>query len=218
MASYAPTFAKVNSQCWNVNLIWFDSQEIVLTPSYYTQMLFANNYGSEYIFSTFGNGETDENGVCQSVTVDEEGQVVYVKLVNTSGKETAVDVKLEGWDNINKASVQSVEGKYKQACNELGKNTTYPTEYDINISDNQMTVELGKYDVTVLRIAYGNNDGSLLYTLPNFINTMTQNTTDFVPVVLKAGIGGGVAGAVLLVAAACAVTVIMKKKSKKGDN
>ena len=42
----------------------------------------------------------------------------------------------------------------------FGKNTTYPTEYDINISDNQMTVELGKYDVTVLRIAYGNNDGS----------------------------------------------------------
>ncbi len=143
---------------------------------------------------------------------------MYVKLVNTSGKETSVDVQLEGWDNINKASVQSVENKYKQACNELGKNTTYPAEYDIAVNDNQMTVELGRYDVTVLRIAYGSNDGSSLYTLPNFISTMTQNTTDFVPVALKAGIGGGVAGAVLLIAAACAVTVVIKKKSKKGDN
>lgn len=218
MASYAPTFAKVNSQCWNVNLIWFDSQEIVLTPSYYTQMLFANNYGSEYVASAFANGETAENGIYQSVTVDEDEQVMYVKLVNTSGKETSVDVQLEGWDNINKASVQSVENKYKQACNELGKNTTYPAEYDIAVNDNQMTVELGRYDVTVLRIAYGSNDGSSLYTLPNFISTMTQNTTGFVPVALKAGIGGGVAGAVLLIAAACAVTAVIKKKSKKGDN
>lgn len=218
MASYAPTFAKVNAQCWNVNLIWFDSQEIVLTPSYYTQMLFANNYGSEYVASAFANGETAENGIYQSVSVDEDEQVMYVKLVNTSGKETSVDIQLEGWDTINKASVQSVENKYKQACNELGKNTTYPAEYDIAVKDNQMTVELGRYDVTVLRIAYGSNDGSLLYTLPNFISTMTQNTTDFVPVALKAGIGGGVAGAVLLIAAACAVTVVIKKKSRKGDN
>ncbi len=218
MASYAPTFAKVNAQCWNVNLIWFDSQETVLTPSYYTQMLFANNYGSEYIASTFANGETDENGVYQSVTVDEKNQVMYVKLVNTSGKETAVDVNLEGWDNINRASVQSVESKYKQACNELGKNTTYPTEYDIDVNDNQMTIELGRYDVTVLRIAYGTNDGSLLYTLPNFISTMTQNTTDFVPVALKAGIGGGVAGVVLIIAAACVIKVLVNRKNKKGDN
>lgn len=217
MASYAPTFAKVNAQCWNVNLIWFDSQETVLTPSYYTQMLFANNYGSEYIASTFANGESIENGVYQSVTVDEDSQVMYVKLVNTSGKETAVDVKLEGWDNINKASVQSVESKYKQACNEIGKNTTYPTEYDVAVNDNQMTVELGKYDVTVLRIAYGSNDGSLLYTLPNFISTMTQNTTDFVPVALKAGISGGVAGVVVIVAAACALKVFISRKNKKGD-
>ena len=218
MASYAPTFAKVNAQCWNVNLIWFDSQETVLTPSYYTQMLFANNYGSEYIASTFANGETAENGVYQSVTVDEKNQVMYVKLVNTSGKETAVDVNLEGWDNINRASVQSVESKYKQACNELGKNTTYPTEYDIDVNDNKISVELGRYDVTVLRIAYGTNDGSLLYTLPNFISTMTQNTTDFVPVALKAGIGGGVAGVVLIAAAACVIKVLISRKNKKGDN
>lgn len=217
MASYAPTFAKMDAQSWNVNLIWFDSQQLVLTPSYYTQMLFANNYGSEYICSTFANGETAENGIYQSVTVDEDKQVMYVKLVNTSGNETSVDVKLEGYDSINRASVQSVENKYKQACNELDKNTTYPVEYDITVHDNQMTVELGKYDVTVLRIAYGSNDGSLLYTLPNFISTMAQDTTNFVPVALKAGIGGGVAGAVVIIAAACAVTTIMKKKSKKGD-
>ncbi len=217
MASYAPTFAKVNAQCWNVNLIWFDSQQIILTPSYYTQMLFANNYGSEYVCSTFANGEAAENGVYQSVTIDEDEQVMYVKLVNTSGKEASVDVKLEGYDSINRASVQSVENKYKQACNELDKNTTYPTEYDITVNDNQMTVELGKYDVTVLRIAYGSNDGSLLYTLPNFISTMTQNTTNFVPIAIKAAIGGGAAGVVLIIAVACVAASVMKKKSKKGD-
>ena len=32
MTAYAPTFAKINSQNWAVNMIWFDSQETVLTP------------------------------------------------------------------------------------------------------------------------------------------------------------------------------------------
>jgi hypothetical protein len=41
MASYAPTFAKVNANGWDINMIWFDSQSTALTPDYYAHMLFA---------------------------------------------------------------------------------------------------------------------------------------------------------------------------------
>lgn len=214
MASYAPTFAKVNAQSWNVNLIWFDSQELVLTPSYYTQMLFANNYADKYMKSTFANGETNQNGIYESVTIDENSQTLYVKLVNTSGKKQTVDVTLSDFDSINRVSAQTLHSAYKSACNEIGKNTTYPTETDLTKGD-KINLEMDKYDVTVLRIAYGSNDGSSLYTLPDFIDTMTADTSKYLPAAIKIGIPCAVLGILVLAGAATGITIIIKKKAKK---
>lgn len=217
MASYAPTFAKVNAQSWNVNLIWFDSQEVVLTPSYYVQMLYANNYGTKYLESTFANGETIQDGVYESVTVDEDSQTLYVKLVNTSGSAKSVDVNLTGFGDINRVSAQSMEGSYKSACNEIGSNTTYPVENDLTAGES-VTVDMGKYDVTVLRVAYGNNDGASLYALPDFISTMTTDTTSYLPDAIKIGVPCGVVGGVVIIAAVVAIVVKVKnKKPKKND-
>ncbi|MCM1286566.1 MAG: hypothetical protein NC213_10360 [Acetobacter sp.] len=218
MASYAPTFAKVNAQSWNVNMIWFDSQELVLTPNYYVQMLFANNYGSKYNKSVFANEKTIQNGIYESVTIDEESETAYIKLVNTTGKASSVNVQLENFGNINMISAQSVNGNYKASCNEIGSNTTFPTEKQLEAKDNKLTVNLNKYDVTVLRVAYGNNDGSSLYTLPNFIETMTQETTNFVPPAIKIGVPCGIAGGVVIIAVVVAVAVIIKKKKAKKAN
>lgn len=217
MASYAPTFAKVNAQSWNVNLIWFDSQEVVLTPNYYVQMLYANNYGTKYLASAFVNGETVQDGIYESVTVDENAQTLYVKLVNTTGKAQSVDVNLSGFGDINRVSAQSIEGSYKSACNEIGKNTTFPVEKEYKAGE-KVSVDMGKYDVTVLRIAYGSNDGTALYTLPNFINTMTQETISYLPDAIKIGVPCGAAGGVVIIGAVIAIIVtIKKKKSKKNE-
>lgn len=217
MASYAPTFAKVNAQSWNVNLIWFDSQEVVLTPSYYVQMLYANNYGTKYLESTFANGETIQDGVYESVTMDEDSQTLYVKLVNTSGSAKSVDVNLTGFGDINRVSAQSIEGSYKSACNEIGSNTTYPVENDLTAGES-VTVDMGKYDVTVLRVAYGNNDGASLYALPDFISTMTTDTSSYLPDAIKIGVPCGVVGGVVIIAAVVAIVIKVKnKKPKKND-
>lgn len=218
MASYAPTFAKVNAQSWNVNLIWFDSQEVVLTPNYYVQMLFANNYGAKYLESKFANGDTIQNGIYESVTVDESAQTLYIKLVNTTGEEQSIDVNFADFDTINRVSAQSIKGSYKSACNELGKNTTYPVEQDLKAGE-KVTVDMGKYDVTVLRVAYGNNDGSAFYTLPGFIDTMTADTTSYLPDAVKIGVPCGIAGGAVIIVAAIVIAVsIKKKKSKKNEN
>lgn len=214
MASYAPTFAKVNAQSWNVNLIWFDSQEVVLTPNYYVQMLYANNYGTKYLASAFANGETVQDGIYESVTVDENAQTLYVKLVNTTGKAQSVDVNLSGFGDINRVSAQSIEGSYKSACNEIGRNTTFPVEKEYKAGE-KVSIDMGKYDVTVLRIAYGSNDGAALYTLPNFINTMTQETISYLPDVIKIGVPCGAAGGVVIIGAVIAIIVTIKKKKSK---
>lgn len=213
MAAYAPTFAKVNAQCWNVNLIWFDSRETVLTPSYYVQMLFANNYGTKYLNSVFDNKTTVQDGVYESVTVDEENEVLYVKLVNTDGRAKNVHVKLDGYAP-NTVSVQTVNGKYKSACNEIGKNTTSPAEYTINPSAD-FEVELGKYDVSVVRIAYGKNSGADLYKLPEqAASTTAPAGTVYRPPAIRIGVPCGIAGAVVLAAAAAVLVKFVKKKRK----
>lgn len=212
MASYAPTLAKNNAQSWDINMIWFDSQEVVLTPSYYVQMLFANNIGSKYIKSSFSNGSPNQNGVYESVTVDEENEVLYVKLINTSGNKQTVDLAFNGYD-VNKISVQSMATKYPGACNEVGANTTYPTERESSPSD-KTEIELGKYDVTVVRIAYGSNDGAELYALPDFISSIADTST-FLPAVIKYGVPGGIAAGVIVIGLITAVAMIIKKKKNR---
>lgn len=213
MASYAPTFAKLNAQCWAQNMIWFDSQEVILTPSYYTQMLFSNNYGSTYIKSTFANGETVENGIYESVTVDKNSETLYIKLINTSGEKQSVDVVLDGY-NAGEASVQSISNTFKSACNEVGRNAISPKESTISFSENKATVELNKYDVTVLRVPYGKNDITSLYQLPDFISTIPK-AINYYPPIIRIGVPCGIAGGLVLVLAFTGIIVLIKKRIKK---
>jgi len=45
MACYAPLFANVNHTQWKTDLIYFDNRNLVKTPNYYVQQLFAQNKG-----------------------------------------------------------------------------------------------------------------------------------------------------------------------------
>ena len=43
MASYAPLLAKFGRDQWRPDMIWFDHEQVVLTPSYHAQALFSRN-------------------------------------------------------------------------------------------------------------------------------------------------------------------------------
>jgi predicted phage terminase large subunit-like protein len=75
MISYETPLAKINAQTKDTSLLWFDSHNLVLTPDYYTQMLFANNMGTNYISLDDG---FNEEGIYRSVTVDINEKVIYV--------------------------------------------------------------------------------------------------------------------------------------------
>ncbi len=214
MSSYAPTFAKVNSQCWDINLIWFDSQQAALSPSYFVQLLFANNTGDEYIKTDIGNGKTFiEKDLYESVTVDEKSQTIYVKLVNASGKNKTVNLDLTGY-NVNKASNIYLSEDYRAACNEIGKTYVVPHEKELAAGDN-VEVRMGKYSVNVIRIAYGDNDGGSFYTLPD---TVPEAMGKYIPLAVKAGILGGIGALILLVITIVFIIKLIKKiKNKKAE-
>ena len=217
MASYAPTLAKINANSRDVSLIWFDSRDLVLTPNYYTQMLYSNNLGSQYIDAEL-SGIDETSGLYQSVTVDSDKQVIYVKLVN-SGSKQSVNINVSGFDDINYASNQNFSNKYKSASNEPGKQRIAPSDDELELNGSSIKVNLDKYSVNVIRIAYGSNKGASLYQLPDSIDYKTKGYT---PTVVKAV---SISACVAVVTAAGAVFAFYSKlggkskgTKKKRDN
>ena len=168
MAAYAPTFAKVNANGWELNMIWFDSQTMALTPDYYVQMLYSNNVGSKYIETA----SIDEK-LYQSVTVDEDRQAIYVKLVN-AGASRKVNINLDGFDEINYASNQYLTHTYKSASNEINKQRVVPKQEKLKTKGSSLEVSLRSNSVNVIRIGYANNKEDSMYSLPDNISLKTK--------------------------------------------
>ncbi len=209
MISYAPTFAKVNAQCWDVNLIWFDSEEVCRTPDYYTQMLFANNIGNKYVSTDFN---MEDDGIYESVTVDTENEVIYVKIVNSQLKNVKIDIDLEGFSNVKTASSQYLSETFKAACNEVGDRLhVAPKEQSQDIIDNKFTYKAEGLSVNVIRIPYGENDGKALYTLPE-----TPIVTPYIHIVIQIAVPCAVTLVLIITAVSVIVNkYVMNKRSRK---
>ncbi|MGN0556145.1 MAG: alpha-L-arabinofuranosidase C-terminal domain-containing protein [Candidatus Fimenecus sp.] len=207
MASYAPLLAKSDAEQWNINLIWFDAYNVVLTPSYYTQMLYMNNTGTKYVKTDLPDGN---DGVYQSVTVDPEQELLYVKLVNTTGEKKAFTYDFAGFGQVQYADVLTLSDRSAAACNELGKTTIVPTVKKVENIDTP-TVEAAGYSVNILRIAYGNNTKAEgLYKLPKMPDTSKYYTP-----LERALVIAIPAAVVVLAAGTCAVVYIRRKKKQK---
>lgn len=164
MASYENAIAKRNAQAEQTSLIWFDSQDILLTADYYSQMIFANNLGTNHISTDF---DMEEDGIYQSTTVDIENKVIYVKLVNTTSREQKINISLEGFKNVNNPSVQYMTEHFKSAYNDFEEQLhVAPAQADLTVENNNIVYNIGSYSINVVRIPYDTNDGTSLYELP----------------------------------------------------
>lgn len=168
MASYSPTFSKIGANTKNQSLVWFDGNDLAYTPSYYTQLIFANNVGKNYVNSTLNS---DNDGVFQSVTVDETSRTLYIKLVNTSGNHEKISVNLSGFDEVSAVSQQSVGSNFKSAFNSIKKQTVAPRQTELEFEDGTFDTELAPYSATVIRVGYEQNNGNGFYALPDNLNT-----------------------------------------------
>ncbi|MCR4874159.1 MAG: hypothetical protein K5923_00270 [Clostridia bacterium] len=210
MASYAPTFAKINSQTWEVNLIWFDSQNIVLTPNYFNQMLFSNNLGKQVV-----NTQAYNDGCYSVTTVDQDKQIIYFKIVNTNSDKIKINLDVNGFGNVNVANMQYISNPSKAACNELGSTTVIPYQVDCSVNNNVVSTEVDGYSINIVRVAYGDNDGSNFYSLPELPSNMEQNVTKYTkPYLTQEGFIAIciVGGLFVLGSIACIVIVVLRKK------
>lgn len=196
MASYSPTFSKIGANTKNQSLVWFDGNDLVYTPSYYTQLIFANNVGKNYVNSTLNS---DSDGVFQSVTVDETSRTLYIKLVNTSGNHEKISVNLSGFDEVSAVSQQSVGSDFKSAFNSIKKQTVAPRQTELEYEDGTFEAELAPYSATVIRVGYEQNNGNGFYALPDNLNTevkafVPMSIPVFIIMIIAIFVVGSVAG------------------------
>lgn len=116
LASYAPLFARVGYTQWTPDLIFVNNREVMLTPSYYVQSLFANNLPDYTLLFE----REDDSDVFMSAGY-KEGEGYILKLVNKGGKKDIVLTLPESISEIceitltsqNLDDVNTMEEKYK---------------------------------------------------------------------------------------------------------
>ncbi|GGJ31189.1 alpha-L-arabinofuranosidase C-terminal domain-containing protein [Deinococcus roseus] len=67
MASFAPLLAKENRTQWTTDLIWFNNQQVYLTPNYHVQQMFKHNLGQQLIPTTLVK-EVQTQSAAQPIT------------------------------------------------------------------------------------------------------------------------------------------------------
>lgn len=149
MTSYAPLLAKEGRTQWNPDLIYFNNTEVKPTVDYYTQQMYGQNAGTDYVTSTVSlNNDADavKKRIGVSVVKDEQTGDYIVKLVNLLPVEVTSQVKLDGAALVNPTATKTIltgDPKDKAA-----KSITS----DFEVKGNDFAYTMPAYSFTVIRV------------------------------------------------------------------
>ena len=98
LASYAPLFNRIGHSQWKPDLIWFDDQQVYLTPSYYVQMMYSNHAG-DAVLDLEGQAEAlRKEGLYINLTgkYDADGSLaeIILKAANANAEPVELAVAL----------------------------------------------------------------------------------------------------------------------------
>lgn len=93
MISAAPLLCRVGGEKysqWSPNMIWYDAEKTFLTPSYYVQLMYAQNSGTYNLVTQVEGEKLYANTVFDTETGD-----LIIKIVNASDSEKEVEIALD---------------------------------------------------------------------------------------------------------------------------
>ncbi|MFV0591585.1 MAG: alpha-L-arabinofuranosidase C-terminal domain-containing protein [Draconibacterium sp.] len=141
LATYAPLFAHVDAWQWKPDMIWFDNLNVVRTPNYYVQQMYAQNTGTNVLPIT-RNGKiiSGKDGLYASACVDKNTSELIVKVVNASAEIQDVTISLKGLNKTLKNGevlVSCLHSNVPGAVNTLdAPNRVVPTHTSIHTNKN----------------------------------------------------------------------------------
>lgn len=118
MASYAPLFTNVNpgAMQWAPDLIGYNAVESYGSPSYYAQVMFAGNLGTEVPVSSLRNAGSR---FFYSITSNPDRKRLYLKLVNASSDAQNVAIHFDGAALAGSGELIDLSAKSTQATNTI---------------------------------------------------------------------------------------------------
>ena len=144
MASYAPLLAREGMQQWTPDLIWFNAREVMLTPNYYVQAMFAATVGDYVVQSEM----VSLNKLIYHVVTRTEDKL-YVKLVNVSAYADDMTLNLANVpDGV--ATYTRLTGEKNDVNTMQKKDRVVPVTGEVNIADGTLQLTLPAYSVTIL--------------------------------------------------------------------
>lgn len=148
MTSYAPLLARHGHTSWNPDLIYFNSSRIDLTPGYYTQKIFGNNSGDQYITGNLSidNYRDDiRKRVATSTVYDSQTGDLIIKLVNLLPVAVNTTIDIADYNISNNTATCIV------LTGTPNDQKAVPTESVIKVAQ-QFIHELPAYSFTTIRI------------------------------------------------------------------
>lgn len=124
LSSYAPLFNRIGHSQWTPDLIWFDADKVVLTPSYYVQKMFSDYSGNEALELNGQEKTLREKKLYISAVKNNDNKIV--KIANGAEEEQSVFLNgkdgknIEGEFEIIKLQAKSGKAKTIVATNTIG--------------------------------------------------------------------------------------------------
>lgn len=97
LATYAPLFAHYDAWQWKPDMIWFDNLQVVRTPNYYVQQMYAQNAGTNVLqITSEGANITGQDSLYASAVLDKASSEIVVKIVNAGDVVHHINIDLKG--------------------------------------------------------------------------------------------------------------------------
>lgn len=152
MTSYAPLFAKKNATNWNPDLIYFDNEKVYPTCSYYVQQMFGLSDG-QYFYGDcvkFNEADAKNNMIGQSGVLNVKRHELYLKIANSTDKETEVKLNIGKFHVKGTAEVMTISGQPDDE-NNYDQMPVTPSKETIKIK-NGMKMTVKPYSFTLLTV------------------------------------------------------------------
>jgi alpha-N-arabinofuranosidase len=155
MASYAPLLVNVNpgGMQWDTDLIGYDALTSYGSPSYWAQVLFGKYLGTEVVTATLANAGPR---LFASATRDEKQRKLFVKVVNASSEEAALNITLDGVAAVKRnATLITLSGKTPNVTNSITHpDAVVPVERKIEVAGPKFKQSFAPYSINVLELSY----------------------------------------------------------------
>jgi len=155
MASYAPLLVNVNpgGMQWDTDLIGYDALSSYGSPSYWAQVLFGSYLGTEAVDAKLANAGPR---VFASATRDEKRRLLFVKVVNATSEETALNIALNGAARVEReATLITLSGKTPNVTNSITHpDAVVPVKRRIEVAGAKFKQSFAPYSINVLELSY----------------------------------------------------------------